>query len=77
MHGTVPVQEFHDLAQFLSHASIEVDVEATSIIEWMQCCAGITYTVNFPHHRRTPTDGIEIKFQGAVKKYHPYRFVDL
>ena len=51
VHGTVPVQ-FHDFAQFLtkflSHASIGVDVEATSIIEWMQCCAGITSAVNFP-----------------------------
>ena len=80
VYGTVPVQ-FHDFAQFLtkflSHASIGVDIEATSIIEWMQCCAGIISAVNFPHHRRMPTNGIEIKFQGAVKKSHPYRFVDL
>ena len=79
-NGTVQVQ-FHDfqqfLTKFLSHASIGVDVEATNIIEWIQCCAGITYAVNFPHHRQTPTDGIEIKFQGALKKSHPYRFVDL
>ena len=67
VHGTVPVQ-FHDFAQFLtkfsSHASIGVDVEASSIIE---CCAAITYAENFPHHRQMPTDGIETKFQGAVK----------
>ena len=66
VHGTVPVQ-FHDFQQFLTkflrHASIGVNVEATNIIEWIQCCAGITYAVNFPHQRRTPTDGIEIKFQ--------------
>ena len=77
VHGTVPVQ-FHDFAQFLtkfsSHASIRVDVEASSIIE---CCAAITYAVNFPHHRQTPTDGIEIKFQGALKKSQPYSFVEL
>ena len=77
VHGTVPVQ-FHDFAQFLTkfsiHASVGVDVEASSIIE---CCAAITYAVNFPHHRQTPTDGIEIKFQGAVKKSQPYSFVEL
>ena len=80
VHGTIPVQ-FHDFAQiltkFLSHASIGVDVEATNIIEWIQCCAGITYAVNFPHHRRMPTHGIEIKFQGAVKKSQPSSFVEL
>ena len=77
VHGTVPVQ-FHDFAQFLTkfsiHASVGVDVEASSIIE---CCAAITYAVNFPHHRQMPTDGIEIKFQGAVKKSQPYSFVEL
>ena len=49
-HGTVPVQ-FHDFAQFLtkflSHARIGIDVEATNIIEWMQCYTGITYAVIF------------------------------
>ena len=78
-NGTVQVQ-FHDfqqfLTKFLSHASIGVDVEATAleainITEWIQCCAGITYAVNFSHHRQTPTDGIEIKFQGAVKNIIP------
>ena len=67
VNGTVRVK-FLDFAQFLtkflSHASIGVDVEATSILRG--CNAVITYGVNFPHHRQTPTDGIEIKFQGAV-----------
>ena len=60
------------LTKFLSHASIGVDVEAASMLSG--CNAVITYGVNFPHHRRTPTDGIEIKYQGAVKTSHPFLF---